>query len=250
MVNETIPVKKGRTMRFLALSLGLLAASPALAQETTPITVPMPVPMIVVSAEGRVATVPDIATVSAGVTTEGTTAAEALTANTEQMQKVMDLLVGAGIESGDMQTSNLNISPIWDNSKFNSLGQPAISGYQATNMLTVQVRDLDKLGGVLDQVVSNGANQLNGLMFGLSEPDPAMDEARQLAVAEALRRAKLLASASGVTVGPILSITEGGGYSDPQPMFRRMAAENAPVPVAAGEVGTVATVTITFAIVN
>jgi uncharacterized protein len=229
-------------MRFLALSLGLLAATPVLAED--------PVPMIVVSAEGRVATVPDIATVSAGVTTEGSTAAEALKANTEQMQKVMDLLVGAGIESGDMQTSNLYISPVWDNSKFNSSGSPAISGYQATNMLTVQVRQLDTLGAVLDQVVSNGANQLNGLTFGLSDPVPAMDEARKLAVDEALRRAKLLASASGVTIGPILSITEGGGYSDPQPMFRQMAAEAAPVPVAAGEVGTVATVTITFAIVN
>ena len=227
-------------MRTVLLTLGLLAATPVLAQSAGPV--------IVVTAEGRVEGVPDMASVSAGVTTEGTTAAEALSANNAAMDDVFALLKSNGIADGDIQTSNLSINPMWDNSSSLN-GTPKISGYQATNMVTVRVRDLAGLGEVLDSVVSGGANQLNGLTFGLTDESQALDGARKMAVDEAVRRAKLLASAAGITIGPILSITEGSGAVDPTPMYRMEMAKDS-VPIAAGQVSSTVTVTVTFGIVN
>jgi uncharacterized protein YggE len=118
----------------------------------------------------------------------------------------------------------------------------------ASNVVTIRARDLDRLGALLDAVVTTGANQLNSLTFGLSDPQPATDEARKRAVADARARAALYAEAAGVALGPILSITEGGGYQPPQPMYRRELAMDAGVPVAGGEVSVSASVTITYAI--
>ena len=116
--------------------------------------------------------------------------------------------------------------------------------YLAMNQLTVRVRDLDALGGVLDRTIQDGANTFNGLTFGLADPVPALNEARKLAVADAMARAKLLTDAAGLVLGPVVAITEGGA-SIPMPMFRMADAEFArAVPVAAGEISTSASVTM------
>ena len=228
-----------------ALCLALLtvfAAGPGQAQ-----TQPQAAPTLSVSGEGRVDLPPDMATVSLGVTTDGDTAAAALAANNDAQAKVLAALTAAGVEARDVQTSGLNLNPIWDNvSRLD--GRQRIRGYTASNTVTIRVRKLDDLGALLDAVVTTGANQLNGLSFGLADPRPAMDEARRRAVADAIARAKLYADAAGVTLGPIVTLAEGGGYQEPQPMYRRDMAMELAVPIAGGEVGVTATVQITFAI--
>ena len=202
---------------------------------------------ITVTGEGIVTAAPDIATVSLGVTSQGATAAEAMAANTAALSAVLERVKAAGVEDRDIQTSTLNLNPNWSNSDGSSM--PMIQGYVATNVLQIRVRDLAKLGGVLDAAITDGANTLNGVSFGLAEPEPAMDEARKAAVAKARARAELLTGAAGVGLGRIVSISEGGGYAPPMPMYRMEAAlAAAPVPVEGGEVGVTANVTITWEI--
>lgn len=222
------------------LLAALPLALPAAAQETQA----MRQPVLTVTGEGRVDTAPDMAVISLGVTTDGDTAAEALKANSEAQAEVLAALEAAGVAARDVQTSGLSLSPLWDG-RPQPDGRQRIVGYQASNMVTIRARDLDKLGGLLDTVVTTGANQLNGLSFGLSEPRPAEDQARQRAVEDARAKAQLYASALGVELGPVLELSESAAYQPPQPMYRQ--AMDAAVPVAQGEIQVTATVTVTFA---
>ena len=233
-------------MRFLSAALlsGLITL-PAVASADSHMTAPA---TITVTGEGIVAAVPDLATVSLGVTMQGDTAAAAMAAGNTALQAVLERLKAAGIEDRDLQTSNLSLNPNWQSG--DGTTAPVIVGYIASNILSVRVRDLDKLGAVLDAVVTDGANTLNGISFGLADPDPVLDEARGEAVADARGRAELLVGAAGVKLGRILSIAESGGMMPmPAPMFRLEAASDA-VPVAGGEVGMSASVTITYEIVQ
>ncbi len=199
---------------------------------------------ITVTGEGRVDARPDMATVSLGVVTEGETAAEAMAANAIQLSAVLEQLRASGLEERDIQTSGLSLTPNWHQTETDPT--PRILGYQASNMLTVRVRALDTLGSVLDRTISDGANNFNGLTFGLADPEPAMNEARRRAVADAMARARLLSDAAGLTLGPVVSITDGGFQGGPRPMYRMEAAANSGVPMAAGEVSTTASVTMVF----
>ena len=225
---------------FPATALALVLALPFAAFAEAP------VPQISVSGEGTVQSAPDMATISLGVTTQAKTAAEAMTTNSDEVAKVLANLRAAGIEGRDIQTTGLSLNPVWNS--YDSGQTQKIDGYAAMNMVTVRVRALDKLGEVLDAAVKDGANTLNGLTFGLAEPGPALDEARKLAVADAARKAAILAAAAGVKLGPVLNITEGGGYANPPPMFRAESAMKDAVPVAGGEIGLAVTVTILYAI--
>lgn len=224
---------------FLSGALAAVALPVPVLAETAPAT-------ITVTGEGTVTAAPDLATVSLGVTTQGETAAEAMAANTAALTAVLDRVKAAGVEDRDIQTSTLNLNPNWSNSDGSSM--PVIQGYVATNVLQIRVRDLPKLGEVLDAAITDGANTLNGISFGLAEPEPAMDEARKAAVAKARARAELLTGAAGVGLGRIVSISESG-YMPPMPMYRMEAAlADAPVPVEGGEVGVSASVTVTWEI--
>lgn len=227
-------------MRLLSvLLLSSLLALPALAETPTRV--------VTVTGEGVVQALPDLATLSIGVTTQGDTAASALGANTGALAKVVDRLRAAGIEERDMQTSNLSLNPNWT---ADESGNSRITGYLASNQLTVRVRVLASLGAVLDAAVADGANTLNGLSFGLADPKPLQDEARKAAVADAIARATLLVEAAGAKVGPVVSITEQTGFAQPMPMFRADAAMGAPVPVAGGEVGVTSQVSVVLEIVQ
>lgn len=229
-----------RGMR-LALLAGIMAgqmAGAALAQAPGKITV---------TGTGEVAAVPDMATIILGVQVRGDTAAAALAANSERLAAVLARLKATGIADRDLQTSGLGLGPQLDYSRD---GQPPrVVGYEATNMLTVRVRDLARLGAVLDQAVADGANTLNGLSFGLAEPQAALDKARVAAVQDARRKADMMAQAAGVSLGAVLEMSEstGGG---PQPYFRGapMAMEAAAVPVQGGEVSLSVQVSITWEI--
>jgi uncharacterized protein len=228
-----------RMLSALVLSAAIALPLSAMAEDAMP-------PMITVTGTSTVEAAPDIATLTIGVTTQGDTAADALGANTVALEAVMARLTSAGIEARDMQTSNLSLNPNWTGYEAN---KPTISGYVANNMLTIRVRQLDGLGSVLDAAVADGANTLNGLSFGLADPEPALNEARKGAVQDARARAELLATAAGVKLGRILSISEAGAAPDPMPMFRAEASASA-VPVAGGEVGLSANVTIFYEIVE
>lgn len=200
---------------------------------------------ITVTASGEVAAVPDQARISSGVTTEAATAAEALSANSATMKKVIAGLKEAGIAAEDIQTSSFRVEPRYTRPRDGEA--PRIDGYRVVNQVQVLARDLDRLGEVLDKLVSLGATDMGGLSFEVSEAETIRDEARKQAVANALRRAKLFAAAAGAEVGEVLLISEGGAEGPrPVAMARMMKAES--VPIERGTETLSASVTITWAL--
>ncbi len=217
-------------MRYLALGLLLFAAISCNADVDTdagPAT-------ISVTGEGVVAVAPDMATVTVGVVTQAEDAASALAANNEAMAALNDVLDRFNIEERDRRTSNFNISPRYER-RPNDGRQPRITSYEVSNNVSIRYREIDKLGNLLDAVVKSGSNRIGGLLFGNSDEEAHRDEARKLAVADARHRAELYATAAGVALGKVLSITEAGA-PQPRPMLRgAMMAEAAAVPIATGE---------------
>lgn len=222
---------------ILSTALALPIAAPALADGDVTRT-------ISVTGTGIVEAAPDMATLMIGVTTQGATAAEALAENSKATEAVIARLTASGAEARDMQTSNLSINPNWTGYDSST---PTIAGYVASNMLTVRVRALDTTGAILDAAVADGANTLNGMTFGLADPEPAYNEARKEAVADARAKAELLAMAAGVKLGQVVSISDAGAMTDPAPMYRDAVAA-APVPVQGGELGLIANVAVTWQI--
>ena len=211
--------------------------------------------LLTLSAEGRSNPTPDLAVFSAGVTSQGKTAGEALSANSADMNKVVAALKRAGIADRDIQTSNLSLNPIYQPQRPMPDGtvepaQPKIIGYQVYNTVNVRQRNLAQFGRVLDTLVAAGANQINGPNFQMDDPDAATDEARTQAMKKARARANLYASAAGLKVLRILAISESGGYvPQPQVMYSRAAMADGmekSTPVAAGEVSLISTVTVLF----
>lgn len=246
-----------RLSLLAALSLGtaLAVAQPALAQQAGPVpAIEAGHTLLTVTAQGVSTRTPDMAGYSAGVTTQGATASEALSANSAQMNRVIAALKQAGIADKDIQTSNLNLNPVYAQPKRlpdgnYEDGPQRIVAYQAANTVSVRQRKLEEMGKVIDALVKAGANQVNGPNFALAEPDAAQDEARVKAMKDARARADLYARAAGLRVARIVSISESGGYV-PQPvMYARKAlmdAVAAPAPVAAGELEMNVNVTVQF----
>ncbi|MFO1143896.1 MAG: SIMPL domain-containing protein [Amaricoccus sp.] len=200
---------------------------------------------ITASGSAQVEAVPDLATVTAGVETQGASAAEALSANGVAMTAVLAALDGAKIERKDVQTSQLTINPVYDNPDDGSPSK--VSGYQASNMVTVKVRDVASLGAIVDAVTAAGANRLYGIGFDVADPKPALDEARKQAVADAQHKAALFAAAAGVKLGALLSLSEGGNGGGPVPVFAPADMAKA-APVEAGTVSVSADVSLVYAI--
>ncbi|WP_118137101.1 SIMPL domain-containing protein [Oceanicella sp. SM1341] len=202
-------------------------------------------PTISVTGEGEAVLVPDLAFVTLGVTTEGETAEAALTANSEAMTRVFDLLTQQGVAERDTQTSQFSLNPVWADRQDG--GEARITGYRASNMVTIRVREIEALGGLLDGLTRQGANSIQGISFSASDMTEAMEKARRAAVEDAKARAALYADASGVALGGVRSISEQGGGGN-VPMYRMSAAEAAPVPLARGETTVSASVSMVFEI--
>lgn len=238
----------------LALALGAALPATAMAHDVSQgPAIAAGNTLLTVSADGRSTRLPDLALFSAGVTTQGKTAAEALTANSSDMNRVIAALKKAGIADKDIQTSNLSINPVYGQPTFGPNGQviqeARIIGYQANNQVQVKQRDLKNFGRVLDALVAAGANQVNGPNFMIENADSALDEARVAAMKKARARAELYARAAGLRVARIVSISEGGGYVPPMPMVfakAEMAADAAPTPVAPGQVESQVSVSVLF----
>jgi len=199
-----------------------------------------------VSATGSVAADPDLATVSTGVIVEADTAKEALARNSTVMAKLIDGLKALGIAPKDIQTTSVSVEPRYVQAKD---GRPAtISGYRVVNQVRLTVRDVKRLGEILDGAISLGANQVNGIGFDVSTAETLKDEARKLAIANARQRAELYATAAGAQLGPVLTISEdvSGG---PRPMpFARAAAMAGSVPIEAGTRTLTVEVNVTYAL--
>jgi uncharacterized protein YggE len=202
---------------------------------------------ITVSSTGTAEAEPDQARITSGATTEALSAREALTSNSEAMSKVISQLKAKGIDAKDIQTTSFNVEPVFDYSKE---GQPPkLRGYRVSNQAVVLVRDLGKLGAVLDDVITAGANQMQGLSFEVSKADTLKDGARKDAVANALRRAKLLAAAAGAEVGEVMQISEEVSSDGPVRFAApRLAKAEMVVPIERGTTTLEARVTATWAL--
>jgi uncharacterized protein len=201
--------------------------------------------IIIMSGHGETRTQPDTVMLSAGVSVDAPTAAAALADANKDMQAVLALLKKQGVPAKDIQTRDFSVHPQYATGN----GQaPHITGYQVSNEVEVRLEDISKLGPTLDGLVGAGANQINSVDFSIHDPAPLLAQARQSAVADARTRAETFASAAGVSLGAILSITENGG-SGPRPMvFAAPMMRAAAVPVALGEETVAADVTITWEI--
>ena len=212
-----------KTPFFLILAVAAALASPA--QAADPRT-------IAVTGHGETRGAPDMAQVTAGVSTMAPTAAQALSANSNRMQGVFAALGKLGVAEKDIQTSNFFVSPQYSNGDNNTPRR--LTGYQVNNDVTVRLQTLAKLGGALDALVAAGANQINGVSFSIQNSAPLLEKSRIEAIADARARAETYAKAAGVSLGPILSISEGGNEAAPRPIYR-MAAMAAETRIAPGE---------------
>lgn len=205
---------------------------------------------ISVSGLGTVTAEPDIASISTGVVSEAETAKEAMAKNSAVMSAMIDALKASGLDAKDIQTTNLSVQPRYQSSRDGR--PPSINGYTVHNQARIIVRDIKRLGDILDQAIRLGSNQISGISFEVSRADDLRDEARKLAMANAQRKAKLYAEAAGASLGQPLSIEEPGSF----PIFRPMAGmaraalagDGAAPPVEAGSLKLEAHVNVTFAI--
>ena len=222
-------------MRRLIFGIAMMLATPLWAEDG---------PVITVSGLGEVAVAPDMARISIGVTQEAATARAAMDAFNADLAAVMARITAAGVDPADMQTSGLMLRPIFDYSSSN--GEERIVGYLARSDVTTHVRDLDMLPQFLDAMVSEGATDLGGLQFDLSDRTAALEAARRAAVADASAKAATFADAAGLTLGAVQEMSESV-HARPAPMMSmRTMAEDSGVPIAEGEITVSATITIRY----
>ena len=217
----------------IVLTLGALPAMTAHAQ-TLPADITTDGTLLSINAQAEARRVPDIATLSTGVVTRATDTNAAMRENAEQMERVIAAIRKAGIAERDIQTSGVNLYPQYQHHENST---PTITGYQASNTVNVTVRDIGKLGQVIDAMVAAGANQINGPSFDVEDKESAYDEARRAAVEKARGRAEMYAKTLGLRVRRIVSISEGGdGFPRPMPMMAMARAEKmADTPISPGE---------------
>ncbi|MEJ6398318.1 SIMPL domain-containing protein [Yoonia sp. 208BN28-4] len=202
---------------------------------------------ITVTGQGSAQVVPDIALITIGVSNRDESAALALAGMTDGLTGVFARLSAEGVDPADMQTGLMRLSRQYDSGILSSGSSP--DGFEATSTVTVRMRDLDGLGGILDAVVRDGANTLNGLQFDVSDRAPYVRAARIAAVADARLAAETLATAAGLALGEVVVMQEGAGRSN-QPMLAEMSmARGGDVPIAAGEISVLQSVTIVYTLV-
>ena len=236
-----------RSAARLILSATMIGAVaiPAVAQSVDPI--PASGAVLSVAAQGRTTRVPDLATIRAGVVAQAPTAAAALADDAARMQRVLAALKKAGIAPRDIATASVGLNPQY---RYVDNQPPALTGYKATNSVSIRFRDIARAGPILDALVAEGANQIDGPTLSLDDPDAALDEARTDAVKRARARADLYAAAAGLHVVRIVSIAEDGenaGGGGPQPMmFARAAMAKADTIIAPGEKDVTVTLSVRF----
>lgn len=227
---------------ILTACLCMLLAAPACAEDLRATMTTLDI-----SAEASMKVSPDIATITTGVVTVDAKSDKAMELNTAKMNNVFKVLEAAGIARKDIQTSGFSLSPQYEYRP----NKPAVIGtYRAANNVNITVHDLKNIGPVIDSLVAEGSNQIDGPQFSVKDTDAALDKVRTEAVAKARKRAQLYADAAGLKIKRIISISEQTGYTPPpRPMMMKAMAEDSSAtstPVAEGEVNLSVTVNIQF----
>jgi hypothetical protein len=224
---------KNALVAAVMLSAAALA-SPAAAQQST-INQTIAGTRLDVNATGEVTRVPDVAIISAGVVSRSTTATGALQDTANRMSRVLAALKRAGIEDRDIQTSNVSLNPEY---RYVENQPPQLVGYTASNTVTVRFRDVRNSGKILDALVAQGSNQINGPTLSVDKPESALDEARNKAIAIGRARAELYARSLGLRVVRVVSVNESGGsypVPPPMPMYARADMAQAKTSIEPGE---------------
>lgn len=219
-----------RTVFAFIAALVSLAPQPSLAVDK----------LVTVTGEATIAVAPDTAMIRIGVGSLDKTAREASDANSKQMTAVLAAIKSNGISERDVQTSQLSLQPQYDPNK---AGTARLTGFQATNQVTVRIRDIGKLATLLDAAIAAGANEMSGIEFVVSDQSKLLDRARDDAIADAHRKAELYAKAAGARLGHVVAISEEGSAPPPRPM---QALRAGAVPIAPGEQTLRAVVTVSY----
>lgn len=224
-------------LRPMLLVSTLIAGSATMivqAQNLPGYTVPADATLLALSVQAEVSRVPDVASLDVGVVTEAPDGNAALRQNAERMSRVVAAVRKAGIAERDVRTSGVHLSPQY---QYRDREAPRIIGYQASNTVTIKVREIARLGELMDALAGEGANQIHGPNFEIDQPEPVYDEARRAAVEKAQARARTYAAALGLNVRRLVSIAEGsGGGIRPMPMLAMAKADHMEsTPVAPGE---------------
>jgi uncharacterized protein YggE len=231
-----------KLLSALALFAATVPASAALAQTQPAATIAGT--RIDVVATGEVTRVPDIVRINAGVVTQAPSAVEAMRQNAARMERVRAALARAGVAPRDIQTSNVSLQPDY---RYEQNQPPRLIGYRASNEVNVRFRDIAETGRILDALVAEGANQINGPSLGLDRPEAALDEARLAALTRARARAELYARAMNMRVRRVLLVSESGAtLPPPMPMTRGFAAQEADTRIEPGEQTLSVTLTVSF----
>lgn len=231
-----------------ALPLALLAAAASPAFAAVEITASAANPVVELSVTETVMGSPDTATFSTGVTSKAPTASAALRQNSADMDKVIKQIVAQGIKREDIQTSGINLA--MDYEYGTDSRQPRFIGYQVSNTVTVKVRQIDKLGTILDSVVSQGANNLSGPSFSIDDDSAAQREARDKAMKRAQAQAMDYAKRTGFSGVQVLAVSEATYNASPMDRMEMKVAAAPPsfvsAPIEGGQVGTSVTVNVTY----
>lgn len=221
-----------KSMLF-ALAMGVAVPTAASAQ-TAQVMVPMAGTRLDVSAIGEVSRIPDVAIISAGVVTRQPTASAAIQENAARMERVLAALKRVGVADRDVQTSSINLNPEY---RYQENQPPQLNGYTASNQVSVRFRDIRNSGRILDALVAEGANQINGPTLTIDKPETALDEARTQALATGRARADFYARALGKRVVRLVSVSEGGGNypAPPMPMMMEARTQSADTKIVPGE---------------
>jgi hypothetical protein len=239
-------------MRLMHLSLILIAFSTALAGVSPALALERPTDSssdrwVEVTGEGSVSAAPDFARVTLGVTSTGKNAGDAMAANAKAANELVSLVKSEGVAPADIQTSEVSISPMFAQPSLGQKTAPTITGYSVSNNVAVTVREIPRLGALLDKAVTAGVNSIYGVGFGHNDPNALLDKARPLAVADARRKAEIYANAGGARIGRLMVLTEEPGRQPPV-AFSRVYAASAPTPtpIEEGEDKLAVTVTARF----
>jgi len=237
-----------RSIAFLVpLSLLSLSLGAATADDLIPVPPGEKIAAVTVTGNGEVQAAPDQGMIDVGVLTQAESAAAAVDQNSEQMQQLLEFLKRNGISDKDVRTVVFDVSADYQHDRMGEQ-PPRLVGYRVMNRVRIQVRELDRLGKLLDQLVTAGANEIHRIELSVSDQERKLDEARQRAFADARRKAELYARAAGVVLGPPLAIQENS-TEGPRQFFAHRAAQTGAadtVPIATGEQTLRVSVTVSW----